>query len=438
MPRGRGKRERPLSDKEVAAALMGMVPVEPGWAGHAAAILENLKPVGGDANGFASAPTLSAAIAGILADESARKSLVSLRMSVAESGTNSNGSAVILCERDGTRRQTFYVPREAVSLFQPGAEAHFDAERRHAEFSREVVFNRCFFEQLARKVEQDRSFPRPPAGDGAEYDAEEAEQARRLRLGACPSSRFLNIGVDNQVDWPLAETLVHFDKYKLVLMPKTKDHMQSVHIDLQGNRLSSEEALTVINRFLSLLTWCDDQYAVAQDGWSGNPVPVAVPKRNLAFTTTYHWIFNRSIPASEDAQRALALYREGRNAEQNFMIGYAVLSYFKVLEIRYPEGKFIKPWIAQNFPLIRTGKNDPRVDALLNACGAEAVEDYLWKACRVAVAHVREKHPSDPDSAVELQRLHNAAGITRRLARHFIKTELGVSDSPVEPAPSQP
>src|SRR3546814_14544575 len=77
-----------------------------------------------------------------------------------------------------------------------------------------------------------------------------------------------------------------------------------------------EEARTVINRFLSLMTWCDDQYAIAQDGWSGNPVPVAVPKRNLAFTTTYHWVFNRDIPVSEDVLRALALYREGRNAEQ--------------------------------------------------------------------------------------------------------------------------
>src|SRR3546814_4969173 len=75
------------------------------------------------------------------------------------------------------------------------------------------------------------------------------------------------------------------------------------------------------------MTWCDDQYAIAQDGWSGNPVPVAVPKRNLAFTTTYHWVFNRDIPVSEDVLRALALYREGRNAEQNFMISYAVLSY---------------------------------------------------------------------------------------------------------------
>ena len=157
-----------------------------------------------------------------------------------------------------------------------------------------------------------------------------------------------------------------------------------------------------------------------------------MPKRNLAFTTTYHWVFNRDIPVLEDELRALALYREGRNAEQNFMISYAVLSYFKVLEVRYPEGKFIKPWIAAKFPLLGCDTDDGRVTALLQACGEEAVEEYLWKACRVAVAHVREKHPSDPDSALELHRLHNAAGIMRRLARYFIREELGVSESPFE------
>jgi len=58
-------------------------------------------------------------------------------------------------------------------------------------------------------------------------------------------------------------------------------------------------------------------------GWSANPVPVAVPRRNLGFTTAQYWIFDRQIPATEEARRALALYREARNAQQNFMVCYA-------------------------------------------------------------------------------------------------------------------
>lgn len=428
LPRGRENRGRALTNEQIVAAVLGLTASQPGWAGHVAAIIAKLRPVGGKTDVFGGAATLTDALGNILADNATRTSIIAVRLSVAEAGTNSNGLAVITYECDGTRHQLSFVRDEAVSLLQP--DAKFDAELRNAPISRELVFNRRFFQQLAREIDLARAHPSPPLGDGAEYDKEDAELARRERLGVTPSSQFLNIGVDNQVTWPREEMRIEFDRYKLVLMPKTKDHVQSIHVDLTANKLSMEEAQTVINRFLSLLAWCDDQYAIAQDGWSGNPVPVAVPRRNLAFTTTYHWVFNRSIPASEEVLRALALYREARNAEQNFMISYAVLSYFKVLEVRYPEGKFIKPWIAKKSPLILEDRIDDSMDAVLKAGGEETIEEYLWKACRVAVAHVREKHPSDPDSALELRRLNNAAGIMRRLARHFIREELGVSDSP--------
>jgi Methylamine utilization protein MauJ len=131
---------------------------------------------------------------------------------------------------------------------------------------------------------------------------------------------------------------VRFGRYQLVLMPKTNDHTQSVHVDLRANGLTDREALTIVNRFLSILTWCGDQFAVVQGGWSGNPVPVAVPRRNLAFATSPDWLFDRQIPPSDETGRALALYREGRNAEETALVSYAVLSYFKIIEIRYPDG----------------------------------------------------------------------------------------------------
>lgn len=430
LPRGRENRGRPLTDEQIVAALLGLVATQPGWSGHVATVIAYLRPIGSRTEAFGGAATLTEALSYLLQDQTSREGLIAVRLSVAEAGTNSHGSAVITYNRDGARHQLAFVHNDAVSLLQPGAEQRYDAEQRNAPVSRELIFNRRFFEKLARSVEEARKHPSPPIGDGSEYDEEDAENERRRRLGATPTSRFLNVGVDNQITWPSKEMLIEFDRYKLVLMPKTKDHVQSISIDLQANRLSVEGARTVINRFLSLMTWCDDQFAIAQDGWAGNPVPAAVPKRNLAFTTTYHWVFDRDIPASEEVRRALALYREARNAAQNYMISYAVLSYFKVLEIRYPEGRQLRPWIARTFPLIQGSQDADRMAAFLKACGTEPVEEYLWKACRVAVAHVREKHPSDPDSAEEVRRLYNAGGIMHRLARYFIRNELGVSDSP--------
>lgn len=431
LPQGRENRGRPLTDDQIVAAVLGLVAAQPGWAGHVAAIMQNLRPVGGITDAFGGATNLMKALAHLLSDGAATDSIVAVRLSAAEAGTNSNGRAVITYDLNDTRHKLSFVSNNAVSLMQPAAVAGFDSELRHAPASRELVLNRRFFERLAQAVTEARAYPLPPIGDGSEYDKHDAAKARRKRLGATRSSRFLNIGVDNQVTWPLEETLIDFDCYKLVLMPKTADNVQSIHIDLHTNELTNEEAMTVINRFLSLMTWCDDQFAIAQGGWSGNPIPVAVPKRNLAFTTTQQWLFSRSIPITEEERRALALYREARNAEQNFMISYAVLNYYKIIEIRHHGSPASIRWVADNLPVVLNDPSDQHgVETFLSACGQEKPETYIYAACRVAVAHVSPNRPSDPDDLVELRRLHNAADIMRRLARRFITVELGVSERP--------
>jgi hypothetical protein len=355
LPYGRDKRAQPLTNGEVAAAILGLAAGSPKWAGNAAIVLGNLQPVGGAAASYLGAATLQGAVERLVADAAARKSFVRLAVSGAESGTNSHGYAAVTYEADGLRRYAFYVPREAASRLQPGAERDYDPEFRNAPLSRETSFNRAFFERVARDVELAKLTP-APAGDGSEYDAEEARQERDRKLGVRPGSRFLNIGVDNQVTWPQGETVVKFDRYQFVLMPKTSDHVQSIHADLTLNQLTDSEAITAINRFLSIMTWCDDAFAIAQGSWSGSSVPVAVPRRNLAFTTAHHWFFDRRIPASEAERRAIALYREARNAQQNFMVSYAVLNFYKVIEIGYHGKEKVRNWFRDKYELL---KNQP-------------------------------------------------------------------------------
>ena len=417
LPRGRERRDQLLTSSEVAAAILGLVSVHPNWAGHAATILSSLRPNGGVDASFFGTSTLQESIAYILTDAAARNSVVRLSVSAAERGVNSNGYATLLYEVDGIRRRTFFGRAEALSLMQPGAERDLDAIEPYSPVSRETAFNRAFFQRLAREMHRAKAFPMPPAGDGSEYDAEEAEEERYKKLGVRRGSRFLNIGVDNQVTWPSKETLIKFDKYQFVLMPKTSEHVQSIHIDLTANHLTQRDAITVINRFLSIMTWCDDQFAIAQDGWSGNPGPVPVRKRDLAFMTTYQWIFDRQIPLSEEARRALALYRDGRNAEQNFMVSYAVLNFFKIIEIRYHERGKVKNWFRENFTILHV---DPIYGDIFSrfseSCAKERPHEYLYTACRVAVAHAGKNSKSDPDDANEVTRLHMAAEVLRLLA----------------------
>ena len=188
------------------------------------------------------------------------------------------------------------------------------------------------------------------------------------------------------------------------------------------------DARTVVNRFLSLMTWCDDQFAVAQDGWAGNPVPTPVPRRNLAFTTAHHWVFDRKIPTDDDVLRALALYREGRNAEQNYLVSFAVLNYYKIIEIRTNET--IK-WLEGAFPLVEKKLRDDVLRIFHMERGTLSVGRHIVAYYRTAVAHALETTVrSDPDCADEARRLHIGAEILRELARHFISAELKVSDSP--------
>jgi hypothetical protein len=350
---GRERRHQLLNAKEVSSAILGLVPPNPNWAGHAFSVLRCLSPVGGRSASFQGKATLLEVIEELLTAREARRQLVRLMISSAESGTNSTGQAALIYEDTGSVRVAYYVPQHAISKLQPGAETEFNGDDRDSPLSREVSFNRRFFDELARAMEMAKRLPPPTDDPGSEYDAEDARKDRYKQLGVTPSSRFLHIGVDNQVTWPQREMLVRFDRYHLVLLPKTRDHVQSVHVDLVANELTSEEATTVINRFLSILAWCDDQFAIAGDGWSGNPNPVAVPKRNLAFTTAHEWVFDRRIPDSDEVRRALALYREARNAQQNFMVSYAVLNFVKVIDVRHPGKNPVRNWFRDNFDVLR-------------------------------------------------------------------------------------
>jgi len=53
-------------------------------------------------------------------------------------------------------------------------------------------------------------------------------------------------------------------------------------------------------------------------------------------------IFDRHVPATDEQRRALAHYREGRNAEEVSLVSYAVLSYFKIIELRHKRGEDVR------------------------------------------------------------------------------------------------
>lgn len=430
LPRGRDQRGCLLTPVQIACAILGLVPMRPSWAGHGATILKSLSLVGGPDGGFHNTTSLIDAIVVLLTDAHARGSLITARIILGETGVNSVGGAILTYERDRTRRQAFFMPYMASSLARAGAESSFDFERQlHSLASREISFGRLFFQRVAQAMERAAQCPGEPAGDGSEYVEEEARQAVWKTLGVTQHSRFLNLAADNHVTWPREPTLVHFDGYRLVLMPRTKDNVQSIHMDLAGNGLGNSKATTVMRRFLSIMAWCDDNFASLGFGWSGNPVPVPVAKPELAFRTTSNYIFDRKMPSTPKAQRALALYREALNAENSTLISYAVLNYYKIIELTQRDRGATKNWFRDNFSYARRFEHLRRsLEDFDKLRGIIEPHEYIYKSCRIAVAHGGKDSESDPDDASELLRLHTAAEIMQVLARHCIEVEFKISD----------
>lgn len=436
LPAGRTKNVTPLSLAQMATAILAIATVKPGYAGLAGKTLSNLHPVGGAEASFLKCATLGSAVECLLQSPAALDAFVELRVSDSEIYINAHGRGAIMYRSGGGILTAYYVHQNACSLFQSGSEKDFVSSDIISSAVTETVFYPPFFRRIVSELKREASAPPIPSFiDPRDEDEETRKEERIKRLGILPNSKFLNLAVDNQVTWPPKETVVNFEGHRLILMPPTCEHTTSIHIDLVGQRIASENAVSLINRFLSLMTWCDDNFAILQEGWSGNPIPVPVPKRNLGLITAYNWCFDRKIPASPEACKALALYREGRNAEQNYFISYAILSYYKIIELKFGdfEGPKVRGWIAANYPALKADKTHTReVADFEKECGNEEPQKYLNSACRVAVAHSSVTNPSDPDELPELRRLHVAAHVLRALARCFIRDELGVSECPYD------
>jgi hypothetical protein len=436
LPEGRTKNVTPLSLPQMATAILAIATVKPGYAGLAGKTLSSLRPVGGIEASFQTCATLGGAVECLLQNAAALDSFLELRVSDSEIYTNAHGRGAITYRSGDDVLIAHYVHQNAHSLFQSGAEKDFDSRDLISSAVTEMVFYPLFFRQIVRELKREASAPQlPPVIDPQDDDEETRKEERIKRLGILRNSSFLNLAVDNQVTWPPEETVVNFEGYRLILMPPSREHTTSIHIDLVGQQITSEKAVSLVNRFLSLMTWCDDNFAILQEGWSGNPIPVPVPKQNLGFATSYHWIFDRKIPASPEARKALALYREGRNAEQNYFISYAILSYYKIIELKFGdfEGPKVRDWIAANYSALKADKTLAReITDFEKERGNEESQKYLNNACRVAVAHSSVTNPSDPDELPELRRLHVAAHVLRALARRFIVQELGVSECPYD------
>ncbi len=238
---------------------------------------------------------------------------------------------------------------------------------------------------------------------------------------------WLNIGVIGGAIWPTTETRINFEGYELILKPATRETEQSIHINLKN--ISDLEAMTLINRFLSILSWCDDQGMQSSFAWSGNPFPNAVIPRSRTIGSSIAFPFNRCIEKNQKARLGLALYREGRTVNS---IPFSFLSYFKILNIFWRD-KYVNrknaliEGIRDTLPKINDEESLSRLSVLQKT--EPDVPNYLYESGRCAIAHAFSDPIVDPDELSDLRRLSQDIWIIKAIAEYLIESELKVSRS---------
>lgn len=240
---------------------------------------------------------------------------------------------------------------------------------------------------------------------------------------------WLNCGVTTQAIWPNEKKEVKYGDHTFVLLPMTKEHSASVHIELRG--ITDVEGLTLINRFLSALGWKCDEPAINHYGWSGNPVPVPVLKYQIPFGYSPSDFFPNELYeiADRKAKLAVALYREARSLDS---VPFQFLSYFKILNIFWNDKKEngknqLIEGLRDSLPELTEKDCVQRIKEIKEKEGDPA--EYLYKSGRCAVAHAFSEPIVDPDDVTDLRRLSEDLWLMRNLTAYLIEKRFGIEQS---------
>lgn len=242
---------------------------------------------------------------------------------------------------------------------------------------------------------------------------------------------WLNCGVTTQVVWPTEKKEVKYGNNTFVLMPLTKDHSASIHIDL-SEKVGNVDGMTLINRFLSALGWKDDQPTITHNAWSGGSTPATIRRYRIPFGYSPLEFFPNEITEITDkkAKLAVALFREGRSLDN---IPFKFLSYFKILNIFWKDGYIKKgthellAGLRESLPYLTDKECIERIKDIENKHGDPA--DYLYKSGRCAIAHAFADPIVDPDDVLDLQRLSEDLWLMRKLAAYLIEKNFGIKQS---------
>jgi hypothetical protein len=191
---------------------------------------------------------------------------------------------------------------------------------------------------------------------------------------------------------------------------------------------SRAECEELVLRFLSTLSWVEERgFMVEGGGLSGGNLPRPMSRdkeRGFSICGEFDLSYFPEV-TEEKAMLALGLMREGRGLNH---VGYAFLSFYKILETAFPKDEKRIAWISASIAGL-TGFGVKEALDGIRAQGITWPDDigtHLFKSGRCAMAHGARKPIVDPDKPGDLRRLGSELPIVRALAVKAIEEVFGV------------
>lgn len=236
---------------------------------------------------------------------------------------------------------------------------------------------------------------------------------------------WLVAGVRTTGSWPVRTQKVLYRSETLWIIPLMRQYEPSIAMRRPPGK-SREQCETLMMRFVSALSWVEEE-GMLVDGIGGGNLPRPMGRSSQQFVSICDEFHLDYLPEPNDERTllAMALMREGRGLNHP---GYAFLSFYRVLEVAFPNGRDRADWISKHVMFLKDHQAKAAVQKLLDT-GISDIGRHLRDSNRHAMAHAKEDPIIDPDDLSEMRRLWQELPIISALARGAIERELGVKST---------
>jgi hypothetical protein len=237
------------------------------------------------------------------------------------------------------------------------------------------------------------------------------------------NGHWLIANVSTDSCWPITAQKERWRGVEIWIMPVTRSTFPALAMKVPPGK-SEGECQELLLRFLSMLSWVEGRGFMVEGGVGGGNLPRPMGRfkeHGLSICDEFDLSYFPEV-IDADAMLALGLMREGRGLNH---AGYAFLSFYRVLEVAFPQATKRVSWISASLSNL-TGFG---VKGALDGITAQGVSDigkHLYESGRCAMAHASRQPIIDPDKPDHVRRLSSELPIMRELAAKAIEEVFGV------------